>query len=165
MKQKGKLMLKRPVRVDSKLAFGPSSAIVMLAVALLISCSQPASMVANVTFSFDNQTNQTLLKIDSPTGVSAAELRFDIPGNVTVVDTELSGFLTGSTHLSQGREHRWFQLSANNDKEASLATVIEPPQGTTYVITLLGVDLKDSQGNAIPIATSFPIHVTIGPAP
>jgi len=154
-------MSKKTMRVNWWLIFGLSLALVMVATILVISRPQQAK----VTFPLDSGTGQSSLKISSPTGVSAAQVKLDISEAATIGDTHLSGFLTGSTHLSQGREHRWFQLSANNDKEGSLAIVIELPEGTTCVVTLLGVDLKDSRGSAIPIATSFPIHVTIGPAP
>jgi pSer/pThr/pTyr-binding forkhead associated (FHA) protein len=135
----------------------------LLLFGVLVSSSYAASEGAAASFSFDSDDiDQIVLEIDSPQDISAAQVKIEIPAEVTIGKVQMSGFLEGATHLSSGREHRWFQLHASGERQASMRIPIDHPDGTTPVITLLGVDLKDMEDNRVTIATSLPVNIEVG---
>lgn len=115
-----------------------------------------------VTFAFNEVTGLTSLVIDSPIGISAVQVKFDIPEDVALDEVKLSGFMTGAEHKSQGEEHRWYNLSANGEKTASLTIDIESSKDSNQVITLFDVDLKDTEGKLISVSDKLPLMVQIG---
>lgn len=136
----------------------------LLAVITLACCAPTVAATpegATVTPSFDSQANRLVVRIDSPRGISAAQVKFDIPESIDIADVQLSGFMAGAIHLAKGREHRWFQLSANGERHGSLEMSIAFRQESADSIILLGINLKDTTQNSVPIDTSLPIKIDV----
>jgi hypothetical protein len=116
-----------------------------------ITIGQAYAQGATAQLFFDNTANQLFVTIQSPTGVTRAQVVVDIPTEITVTNVQLSGFMKDAIPLSNGTERRWIQLSGNGETEGSVTITIASPRGITSIIKLVSVGLKDAQENAIPV--------------
>jgi hypothetical protein len=140
--------------------------LVALLCSWLMPIGQASAQGATATLSFDNTTNQVSVTVKSPTGVTRAQVVVDVPSEITMSNTQLSGFMKDAVPLSNGTERRWVQMSGNGETQGSVAITIASPKGITSTIKLVSVGLKDVQENAIPVtllATSVQIAPTNTP--
>ena len=121
-----------------------------------------ASGTAKISFAWDSTTSSLKLDIRSGTEVAAAQVKIQIPSEVTVGTASADGFLTGAIHVPVGTENRWFVLGANGAKEGGLTVALSIPTGKAFEVTLTAVDLKDKNDNKIGIDASLPITVNVG---
>ena len=136
--------------------------VLMLSLCVLSACvGNGASEGATVAFSFDRETGRVLVTIDSPKGISAAQVKLDVPEEVAIGDVKLSGFMVGADHKNKGREHRWYDLSANGEIQGQIAIQLSAPNDSTSIIAIFDVDLKDQQGNKVPVRTELPLWVEV----
>ena len=123
---------------------------------------------ATVTFTFDSQSSQLSVTIDSPVGVSGGDIKLDIPIDIDIGIYQSSGFMTGAMYWPEaGTTHRWFQMFASGEKQGSLSVSITLPDEATPTVTLLEVNLLDAADNVIPIETPLPwdLEVAAGAGP
>jgi len=132
----------------------------LLAFFILGANTSSASPGATASFTFDAQLRSLTINIDSPVGISSAQIKLDIPATLTIGSVSTAGFMTGATHLAHETEHRWFTLSAKGEKSGSLIIPVTLAKNEEPV-ELLGIALKDMQGNRVPVDTKFPIGLTI----
>ena len=119
-----------------------------------------ASPGATASFTFDAQMRSLTISINSPIGISSAQIKLDIPAALSIGSVSATGFMTGATHLAHETEHRWFTLSANSEKSGTLIIPITLAKNEEHT-ELLGIALKDTQGNQVPVDMAFPIGLTI----
>lgn len=130
--------------------------------ALALSPNVVASGGVSITFTWESATSSLRLRIQSDTGVGAAQVKIQIPSEVTVGSASADGFMIGFTYLSLGTESRWFILNANGMKEGGVTIPLTIPGDRTFEVRLTGVDLKDRGGNIIKIDTPLPVKVAVG---
>jgi hypothetical protein len=138
---------------------------VLVVVLLATAAASPMAAAlgtAKISFTWDSTTSSLKLDIRSGTEVAAAQVKMEIPLEVTMGTASADGFLTGAIHVSVGTENRWFVLDANGMKEGGLTVQLNTPTGKAFEVTLVAVDLKDKNNNKIGIDTSLPITVNVG---
>ena len=140
-----------------------SLALGLMVVALSTTVTHAAPEAATVRFSFDSQTSQVLVAVDSPLAISGADIKLDIPADIDIGTHKLAGFVIGAAYMNMDTVHRWFQMSANGEKSGSLVVNVTVPENATYTITLLEVNLLDVAGEPVPIDTPLlPAYVEVG---
>ena len=135
----------------------------LMVVALSTTVTRAGPEAATVSFSFDGQTSQVLVAVDSPLAISGADIKLDIPADIDIGTHKLAGFVIGAAYMNMDTVHRWFQMSANGEKSGSLVVNVTVPENATYTITLLEVNLLDVAGEPVPIDTPLlPAYVEVG---
>lgn len=132
----------------------------LLAFFISVANTSSASPGATTSFTFDAQMRSLTISINSPVGISSAQIKLDISATLSIGSVSATGFMTGANHLAHETEHRWFTLSANGEKSGNLIIPITLAKNEEHV-ELLGIALKDTQGNQVPVDTAFPIGLTI----
>jgi hypothetical protein len=133
--------------------------IVIMAV-MLIPVRVHATPLALVSAYFSEDNSSLLIQIKSSVGVSAFQIKLIIPLDLTLGEVSSSGFMNDAKHVFMKTEHRWFHLSTGGGTTGSINIRFTPFQGIAEVI-MIGVDLKDIDGNKIPLDISLPMTINI----
>ena len=123
----------------------------------------PVTGGATVDLTFDRQTGELLVSIDSPSGITQAEVGLDIPADVAVAEYEVAGFLSDATYTLEDTMHTWSKTPAGGATEGSVKLTIMVPGEVTRIITLRQIELKGTGGSEVSLAIQLPFAIQVMP--